>query len=72
VEEGPDGVAVWVGLDGADAALAASAPALLAALRREVQLVPERLRMLVCNGRAIYVDADAPRATGPFSSKEES
>lgn len=53
VEIGPEGLCVWLGLDGDEAAVAARSAALLAELRR-AQAPGHRLASVVCNGRTVY------------------
>lgn len=59
VEDRPEGLAVWVGMDGDAAAVAVRAAAILSELRRGVP-GGGPLALLVCNGRTLYVHPAAP------------
>ena len=54
VEQGADGLHVWIGADGDEAAVCAQAAAVLAELRRAEHLPALRLASLVCNGQTFY------------------
>lgn len=53
VERDGEGVRVWVGLDGDEAAVAARAATLLLHLRRALQAEGQRLLAFTCNGRPV-------------------
>jgi hypothetical protein len=71
VENGPDGVSVWLGLDGDAAVVAARAAAILVELRRLSGPAP-RLANVVCNGATIYSDGAHPRPFPSSRSRETS
>jgi hypothetical protein len=71
VENGPEGVTVWLGLDGDAAVVAARAAAILLELRR-LSGPAQRLVNVVCNGTTIYTDAAHLRPFPTSRSRETS
>jgi hypothetical protein len=62
VERDGEGVRVWIGLDGDEAAVAARAATLVLHLRRALQAEGHRLLALTCNGRRVD-EAPSPSTT---------
>lgn len=61
VEQHAEGLAVFLGLPGERAMVAAQAAALLLELRRHLQGVPQRLALVVCNGASIHFNPPLPK-----------
>lgn len=75
VEAGPQGLHVWLGVDGDAAAVAARAQAVLAELRRGLGASAPRLALVVCNGETLFASPAAgthvPAAPVSFLPEQE-
>ncbi|HEX7888053.1 MAG TPA: hypothetical protein VF522_01730 [Ramlibacter sp.] len=69
IEQGDQGTAVWIGLDGDAASVGAQALAIAAELVRHSQGVHWRLAAVICNGSVVYGEAPV---TGSTTKKEPS
>jgi hypothetical protein len=60
VEHAPQGLTVWLGVDGTADSVAAQARSLLEVLQRQAGGAGQKLCALICNGRVVYGEAMRP------------